>query len=102
MNTRNVADAGGWFRVLQTGERTQTAVMDLAPGEESGEKANEHPDSEQVLYVVDGEIVAEIGEETRTMRAGDVVIVPRGTPHRFSNLADRPARTLNIYGPPAY
>jgi mannose-6-phosphate isomerase-like protein (cupin superfamily) len=103
MNVRNIGDAHDWFEVLVTGDAAQAAVMDLQPGGgESGEKGNEHAGSEQVLFVVDGEVEAEIGDERRTLRGGDVVIVPRGVPHRFTNRGDRPARTLNVYGPPAY
>jgi mannose-6-phosphate isomerase-like protein (cupin superfamily) len=103
MDVRNVADPHAWFDVLSTGAGIQTAVMDLKPGGgESGEKTNEHPRSEQVLFVVEGEVEAEIGDETRTLRAGDSVIVPRGVAHRFSNKTSRTARTFNVYSPPAY
>ena len=103
MDVRNIGDRHDWFEVLHTGERLQTAVMDLEPGGgESGEKGNEHPASEQVLFVVEGEVEAQVGDDTRTLRAGDSVVVPRGAPHRFTNRSSRRARTLNIYGPPAY
>ncbi len=103
MNVRNIGDPHRWFDVLVTGETSQAAVMDLEPGGgESGEKSNEHAGSEQVLFVVDGEVEAEVGDERRTLRSGDVVLVPRGVAHRFTNRGTRPARTLNVYGPPAY
>ena len=103
MDVRNIDDPHEWFDVLGTGAGIQTAVMDLKPGGgESGRKTNEHPRSEQVLFVVEGEVEAEIGEERRTLRAGDSVIVPRDVPHRFSNKTGRTARTFNVYSPPAY
>lgn len=102
MKVSNVRDGGGWFRVLQTSGKSQVATMTLAPGKSSGPKGNEHPHSEQVLYVVEGEILAEIGEEKVMLRKGDAVIVPAGTPHRFVNHAASPAVTFNIYAPPAY
>jgi mannose-6-phosphate isomerase-like protein (cupin superfamily) len=104
MDVANVRRAGGkFFRVLQTGKRSQTAVMALKPGEESGPKANEHPRSEQVLLVLEGEVRAEVGRaRRRTLKAGDAVVVPPGTRHRFVNKGKRTARTLNFYAPPAY
>ena len=103
MNVAHITQSTSWFDVVLTGATTQVAVMDLEPGGgESGEKGNEHAASEQVLYVVEGEIEAEIGDETATLRAGDVVVVPRGVAHRFSNRSTRLVRTLNVYGPPAY
>lgn len=93
---------GKFFQVLQTGRRCQTAAMTLKPGQESGPKGNEHPDSEQVLLVLEGEVVAEVGDERRTLKAGDVVVVPPGASHRFVNKGKAPAFTFNLYAPPAY
>jgi mannose-6-phosphate isomerase-like protein (cupin superfamily) len=90
------------FKVLQTAARTQTAMMTLRPGEESGPMGNDHPKSEQVLYVVRGEVVAQIGPATRTLKAGDAVIVPLRARHRFVNKSKRPVVTFNVYAPPAY
>ena len=52
--------------------------------------------------MLEGELLAEVGEEKRTLRRGDVVIVPAGVAHRFVNYADSRAVTFNVYGPPAY
>ena len=91
-----------FFKVLQTGKRAQTAMMALMPGEESGPMGNEHPKSEQVLFVVSGQLVAEIGTKRRTLKAGDCVHVPLRARHRFVNRSKRPAVTFNVYAPPAY
>jgi len=85
MSLTNIREARSSFEVLETSALTQSAVMSLPPGEASGPKQNEHANSEQVLYVVEGEVFAEVGERTFTMHAGDSVIVGRGVPHRFSN-----------------
>jgi mannose-6-phosphate isomerase-like protein (cupin superfamily) len=102
MKVCNIRDAGQWFQVLSTARKSQVATMTLAPGKSSGPKGNEQPKSEQVLFVVEGEVLAEIGEEKSTLRKGDVVIVPAGAPHRFVNHSASPALTLNVYAPPAY
>jgi hypothetical protein len=39
MNVTNIEKAKDWFEVLQTGERSQTAMMTLAPGDATGDKA---------------------------------------------------------------
>lgn len=98
----NLHAAQEWFEVLQTSERCQTAVMNLGPGESSGEEAEAHPGSDQVLLVLDGEVMAEIAEERARMRRGDVVIVPAGVHHRFENESARAVRTFTVYSPPAY
>jgi mannose-6-phosphate isomerase-like protein (cupin superfamily) len=91
-----------FFKVLQTGRHAQTAMMTLKPGEESGPMGNEHPKSEQVLFVVSGQLIAEIGAKRKTLKAGDCVHVPLRTRHRFVNRSKRPAVTFNVYAPPHY
>jgi mannose-6-phosphate isomerase-like protein (cupin superfamily) len=90
------------FSVIDTSQASQTAWMTLAPGEASGPKENEHPDSEQVLYLVEGELHGEVGNRAFTMRAGDSVIVAKDVAHRFENRGRQPAVTFNVYSPPAY
>ena len=102
MSVTNIRDAKSWFSVLQNGERCQTAVMTIGPGDSSGPKENEHPGSEQVVYIVEGELEAEVDDRRFTMRAGDSVIVKTQQPHRFSNQSSKPAVTFNVYVPPAY
>jgi mannose-6-phosphate isomerase-like protein (cupin superfamily) len=102
MKLCNVRNATSWFEVLATSKKAQVATMKLAPGKSSGPKGNEHPKSEQVLFVVEGEVLAEIGEQKATLRKGDGMIVPAGADHRFVNHGGSPAITFNIYSPPAY
>jgi mannose-6-phosphate isomerase-like protein (cupin superfamily) len=99
---RNVEQIGSGFSVLENGREVQTAAMILEPGEESGPLGNEHPASEQVLFVVEGDVEAQIGAHRFTMAAGDSAIVPNGAPHRFVNRAKKRAVTFNVYAPKAY
>lgn len=98
----NLQSAENWFEVLQTTDRSQTAVMNLDPGQASGDSKESHPGSDQVLVVLDGEVLAEVAEERARMRKGDVVVIPAGVRHRFVNDGDIPARTFSVYAPPAY
>ena len=102
MNVKNIRDASDWFEVLQTSERTQTAMMTLKPGKSSGSKPEGHRKSDQVLLVLDGEVEGEIAGETIRLRKGDVVVIPAGTKHKFSNRSSADAVTFNTYSPPEY
>jgi quercetin dioxygenase-like cupin family protein len=42
-----------------------------------------HEDTEQVMFILDGEVEMTIEDETKTLREGDVVVVNRGLPHRL-------------------
>jgi mannose-6-phosphate isomerase-like protein (cupin superfamily) len=98
MNLSNIYQATEWFEVLQTTNRSQTAVMRLGPGEH----AEAHEDSEQLLLLVQGALSAEIGDEHLSMNMGDTVIVPAGIQHKFTNPGSTIAITFNVYCPPAY
>lgn len=90
------------FFVLATTHGFQAASMTLAPGESSGNKGNEHPQSEQLLLVLKGSVVAEVDRKKMTLKEGDFVIVPRESPHVFRNEGSEKAVTFNVYSPPAY
>jgi quercetin dioxygenase-like cupin family protein len=42
-----------------------------------------HENTEQVMYILDGEVEITIEEETATVKAGDVVVVNRGLHHKL-------------------
>jgi mannose-6-phosphate isomerase-like protein (cupin superfamily) len=102
MNLSNINQAAEWFEILQTTDHTQTAVMRLGPGQASGKQAEAHENSEQILFLAKGELAAEIGAERSRITAGDVVIVPAGVKHKFTNPGTTVALTFNVYCPPEY
>jgi mannose-6-phosphate isomerase-like protein (cupin superfamily) len=101
MDVRNINEAKDWFEVLQTTERSQTAMMTLASGKSSGEKAEAHEDSDQVLLILEGELGGEVGDEDMSLQKGDVITIPNGVTHRFTNRSRKRAVTFNVYSPPA-
>ena len=98
----NIYRAKEWFKVFQTTKQSQTAVMTLGPGQSSGDKAEAHASSDQVLLLIHGKLSAEIGGKRSRMKPGDVVIIPPRVRHRFRNRGDRPAVTFSVYSPPEY
>ncbi len=99
---RNIEASRSGFSVLENGNELQTAVMVLEPGEESGPVGNDHPSSEQVLFVVEGKVEAVLDGRKFEMHAGDSTIVPRGAAHQFANRSNERAVTFNVYAPKAY
>ncbi|HXO95231.1 MAG TPA: cupin domain-containing protein [Chthoniobacterales bacterium] len=83
MNRSNINLATEWFEVLQTTERSQTAVMRLDPGQSTGEHAESHDKSEQLLLLLEGRLMADIGGKILAMSMGDVVIIPPRVKHKL-------------------
>jgi mannose-6-phosphate isomerase-like protein (cupin superfamily) len=102
MDVRNIDEAKEWFEVLQTHQRSQTAMMTLPSGQSTGEKAEAHAESDQVLLVLKGRLTGEIGNERAKLKKGDVIVIPAGVKHRFTGKGKKGAVTFNVYAPPAY
>lgn len=87
-------------RVLWTGEHTQLVVMTIPPGGEIGEEV--HEDTDQVLSFVSGVGEAMVGGQKRKVAQGDLVVVPAGKKHNFTNTGPNPLVLYTVYGPPEH
>jgi mannose-6-phosphate isomerase-like protein (cupin superfamily) len=85
-------------RVLFTGEHTQLVIMTIPPGGEIGQEV--HEENDQILTFVSGVGEALVAGETRAVAAGDLVVVPAGTEHNFTNTGPNPLVLYTVYGPP--
>ena len=87
-----------------TGPAAMSAVsLFFDPGQ--GHARHNHPDSEQIIFVVSGEAEMMIEHQegqpsTRTIRAGSVVHIPRGAYHSTFATGWEPVRILAVYSPP--
>jgi quercetin dioxygenase-like cupin family protein len=63
------------------GEQVLLCRVSYAPGKQV--PWHSHDDTEQVMFVLEGEVEMTIEEETTTLRAGDVVVVSRGLKHKL-------------------
>ena len=88
-------------RVLCTGAHSQIVAMTLEGGEHNC--AEVHEDGDQIFVIMAGwPVEVTIGEQTHTVPAGTVVLVPQGTRHNVTNAGSIPARLLTIYAPPQH
>ena len=63
------------------GEQVLLCRVEYAPGKQVPWHA--HEDTEQVMWIVDGEVEMTVEEETTTLRPGDVAVVTRGLHHKL-------------------
>jgi len=69
----------------------------LTPG--GGHAFHKHPQQEEAIYVVSGEVEQWLDQDKRVLKAGDTVFIPAGTVHASFNKSDGDARLLAILGP---
>ena len=68
----------------------------------SDEPENEHPKSEQWLFVVSGSGDATVGRRRIKLSEGLLLLIEKGERHQILATGRAPLRTINLYGPPAY
>ena len=89
-----------YFRkVIVTGAKSQLVVMSLQPGEDIGMEVH---DGDQVIYVVDGEGFAILGDAKKDVEKGSIVFVPAGTKHNVGSSGDEALKLFTIYAPPQH
>ena len=87
-------------REVVTGSHEQVVLMTIPPGSEIGEEV--HPDTDQVLVIVDGTAEAILDGGRSALGAGDLVLVRAATQHNVVNTGDRPLRLFTVYAPPEH
>jgi quercetin dioxygenase-like cupin family protein len=87
--------------VLLTGQETGGAYsayqVITQPGQ--GPVVHLHSRDDEAFYVIRGEFEVLIGDETKTVREGGFVFLPRRLPHAFRNIGDGEGRLMGIATP---
>ena len=83
------------FRPVTT-ESVMTNFVTFAP---DAPAPMHHHVEQQIAIVLSGELIFTVGEETRTMRAGDCVVIPSHVPHGGDSGPDG-CTVLDVFSPP--
>jgi len=76
-------------------QSTATVYFELEPGDILGR----HTDSaEELLFILEGDLEAEIDGETESLVSGDIALVPKMAPHNLSNKGTTKAKVLGFFG----
>ncbi|HEY4009576.1 MAG TPA: cupin domain-containing protein [Acidobacteriaceae bacterium] len=58
-----------------------------------------HVAQEEWFYVLEGEVLAQVGDQRVTLKAGDSILGPRNVPHAFIAVGPNPAHMLITFSP---
>jgi oxalate decarboxylase/phosphoglucose isomerase-like protein (cupin superfamily) len=81
-------------------ERMSSGIVTLEVGK--GHERHNHPNEEEILYVVEGEgaqMVDVGGEEIRQVYPGTMIHIPPGVYHSTVNTGNQPMTILVVYSP---
>ena len=89
------------IRYLIDGAATETmGVFELTvPPGSNVPPPHSHPKNEEIVYVLEGTLLYNVGPESRDLTPGQTMHTPKGVVHGFSNPFDAPVRALIVLSP---
>jgi mannose-6-phosphate isomerase-like protein (cupin superfamily) len=96
-----IYEAGGArLRLLaQAPDQPLSVTESTLPPGFPGPVRHRHATMTDVFYVLEGEVLFDLGDEQRVVGPGAFVLAPPGVVHTFANPGPAPARILNIQHP---
>jgi quercetin dioxygenase-like cupin family protein len=74
-------------------------IVNAKPGQ--GPPLHTHPYVE-VAFTLEGTATITVGDDTRELKSGDIVVIPTNTPHRFVNSGQTILRQIDIHASPRF
>jgi quercetin dioxygenase-like cupin family protein len=90
----------GWIRWLMNSKLDPKSEMTFGVVQVNAGERNplhQHPNCEELIYVLSGSCEHRLGDQTVTLKAGDVLRVPTGIPHAAKILGEEPMRAVIVY-----
>ncbi|GHO64059.1 cupin [Ktedonobacter sp. SOSP1-52] len=88
------------FQGHQHGDTNLSFIwVELPPGD--GPRLHKHP-YEEVFVVQEGHATFTVGSGILEVKAGNIVIVPAGVPHKFLNSGEGLLRQIDIHASPKF
>ncbi|MBX5477037.1 MAG: helix-turn-helix transcriptional regulator [Clostridia bacterium] len=77
------------------------AEVRLRPGQSTSARPFAH-NADEVTVVLKGTVKFEWGDQVFRLRTGDSILIPRGVPHRMTNIGSVEARVIFSMTPPSF
>jgi quercetin dioxygenase-like cupin family protein len=80
-------------------QATSFAMGNVTLDPNGGQVPWHNQEQEEIYFIVEGTCEMCLGEERRTLTAGQAAYIPSGVFHQLTNIGDTPARMIYVYGP---
>ena len=74
-------------------------IIEAANLVKGGPPLHFHPNQEEWFYVLEGEVLFQIGSDRKLLRSGEFVLGPRRIPHTYSSVGDKPGHMIIVFSP---
>ena len=89
----------GWISHPSNTQAKLLTVMEVTLGPGGGHNFHKHPDQEEVISVVSGEIEQWLESEKTTLKPGDSIFIKPDIVHASFNVSDQPAMLMVVLAP---
>jgi mannose-6-phosphate isomerase-like protein (cupin superfamily) len=92
---------GGQFDCKVSSKDTKGAwlIYDTLRQEKGGPALHLHHKQDEWFYIIKGEFVVKVGEETFNLKEGDSAFAPRKVPHAFAKISEGEGQMLVLFQP---
>lgn len=89
----------GWLSRPATTGANELVVIEVNLAQGHGHNFHKHPDQEEVIYVVQGQVEQWLEQKKQILNPGDAVFIPKDMVHASFNTFAQPAKLLAILAP---
>ncbi len=75
------------------------SVIEIVTPPGKGVSLHVHEREDELVYLLEGEIEVTLGDQTMKAVPGVMALLPRGVPHAFTSIGDKPSRLLDTILP---
>ena len=92
---------GGQFDCKVSSKDTDGALLiyDTVRQEKGGPALHFHQSQDELFYIIKGEFIVKVGDDSFNLRAGDFAFAPRKIPHTFAKTNDGEGQMLVMFQP---
>jgi quercetin dioxygenase-like cupin family protein len=77
----------------------ELTVLEFVCPPQNGPALHRHRNEDELWYVAEGDFLFQAGETRKQTSTGGMALGPRGLPHAFRNVGDRPGRLVIVTAP---
>jgi len=92
---------GGRFDLKVSGRDTggELCIYDTFRESKGGPALHRHHFQDEWFYVIRGEFIVQVGDDTLSLHPGDSAFAPRKIPHAFAKISDSEGQMLVLFQP---
>lgn len=78
------------------------AVVEETSAPQSVVPPHFHNETDEIIYVLEGSYEFQVNGKLQIAQKGDLLVIPRNTPHGFRNMLDRESKLLAVITPSGF